>query len=311
MSRLADQLVIEHNALIPTWFRVGGCADRLVRPSDLDELCACVELDPSLVVLGDGANLLVDDDGLDTLVVALSSPAFTAKSSAQEQNDGTVRITVGAGVRLPRLINDTVAAGLGGLEGLAGIPASLGGAVRMNAGGAFGEIADSVVAVHGISPEARTIRLERGQIDFRYRHSGLEDVIITGVELCVRPGSIDDLKRRRLEVMQHKASTQPLDAKSAGCCFKNPVLRHDLDGLGAAGERVAAGLLIDRAGGKSMAFGGASVSELHANFVVTTPEAKARDVIQLMELVKRRVDERFNVELEREVVVWARQRAKR
>jgi len=269
----------------------------------------CVELDPSLVVLGDGANLLVDDAGIESLVVDLSAAAFTAKSQAHEQSGGTISITVGAGVRLPRLINDTVAAGLGGLEGLAGIPASLGGAVRMNAGGAFGEIASAVVAVQGLDRAGNAVRLERNQIDFGYRRSGLEDLIITAVELGLHPGTKNELKRRRLEVMEHKTATQPLDAKSAGCCFKNPTLERDLDdidGLGAAGERVAAGLLIDRAGGKSLSVRGAKVSELHANFVVTTPDTKARDVIELMELVEQCVFDRFGVTLEREVVVWSR-----
>ncbi len=307
MARALDELVVLRNAPISTWFRVGGCADRHAKPASLDQLRACIELDPDLLVLGDGANLLLDDAGVGPLVVELSSPVFSERSQPTLQADGTVRISVGAGVRLPRLISDCVAAGLGGLERLAGFPASVGGAVRMNAGGAFGEIADVIASVTGVDRQGRPVTLEREQIEFGYRCSGLEAIIITEVELSLRPAPRAELDQRRREVMEHKKASQPLSEKSAGCCFKNPTLACDVDSIGAASERVSAGLVIDRAGGKGLAVGGARVSEVHANFIVTEPSAQAGDVVRLMAAVRGLVQDRFGIDLHREVVVWDRE----
>jgi UDP-N-acetylmuramate dehydrogenase len=109
------------------------------------------------------------------------------------------------------------------------------------------------------------------------------------------------------EVMAYKKSTQPMGEKSAGCCYRNPTLRGDIDGIAAAGARVSAGMLIDRAGCKGLCVGGARVSEQHANFLTVRAGARAADVISLMERVERRVLDRFGVSLEREVVVWRRE----
>jgi UDP-N-acetylmuramate dehydrogenase len=273
----------------------------------MDDLRAAFEIDPRLVVLGDGANLLVDDDGIDRLVVVLDTPEFQSSSEPAEQPDGSVLIRVGAGLSLPRLINQTVAAGLSGLEGLAGFPASIGGAVRMNAGGAFGEIASAVQCVHAVDTSGMCVVLQREQINFGYRHSGLDNMVITHADLRLRPSPQQALRQRRDEVMQHKKASQPLGAKSAGCCFKNPTLTTDLDAIGATGQRVSAGMLIDKAGAKGMSVGGATVSDHHANFITTHSSAKARDVIELMVQLEQLVAERFGITLEREVVVWQRE----
>ncbi len=148
--------------------------------------------------------------------------------------------------------------------------------------------------------------LERSQIDFSYRHSGLTGLIITSVELLLPPGNPAMLRGRLKDVMAYKKSSQPMAENSAGCCFKNPTLSADLKDIGAAGQRVSAGLLIDRAGCKGMRVGGAMVSPRHGNFVVTGPGAKARDVIELMELMVKRVRDAFGVTIEPEVVIWRR-----
>lgn len=293
---------IEHDAAIPTWFGIGGRADRLARPESVDALRACIELDPELRVLGDGANLLVDDDGVARLVVALTSTAFTGWTI--DRTSG--RVVAMAGANLPKLVVETVRQGLAGLEGLGGIPASMGGAVIMNAGGAFGQIADAVAKVHALDRQGRAVVLERDEIDFSYRHSGLTGLIITAVELELREEDPVALRSRLKEVMEYKKGSQPMADRSAGCVWKNPTLPHDIDGIGPRGEHVSAGLLIDRAGCKGQAVGGASVSRRHANFVVTEPGARARDVIELMEQTRRRVHDAFGVALEPEVVIWRR-----
>src|SRR5262245_12521882 len=134
------------SAAIPTWFGIGGRADRFWAPQSVAQLQECLAIDPNLRILGAGANLQVDDAGVGGLVVSLNAPVFTAT----KVKEGDTRVVAGAGADLPRLILDTTRVGLAGLEGLGGIPATLGGAVIMNAGGAFGQIADRVERVHGL-----------------------------------------------------------------------------------------------------------------------------------------------------------------
>jgi UDP-N-acetylmuramate dehydrogenase len=177
----------------------------------------------------------------------------------------------------------------------------------MNAGGAFGEIGNAVVRVHALDRQGRDLVLERSEIGFGYRYSGLNHLIITGVELRLTPGDPVALRTRLKDVMAYKKSTQPMAEKSAGCVFKNPTLDRDLAGVAHAGQRVSAGMLIDRAGLKGLRVGGAAVSEGHANFIVTRPDAVARDVIRLMEEVQKRVREHFGVALTPEVAVWRRE----
>ena len=302
-ATVSETIDIIENAPIPTWFRIGGRADRLSRPRDAGELSRVLDAAGGEVrVLGDGANLLVDDDGIDGVVVELSAPAFTDVQI--DARAGTIR--VGAGAKLPQLIHAATKAGLAGLEVLGGIPATLGGAIVMNAGGAYGQIADVIARVHGIDRAGGRVTLERKDIAFGYRHSGLNHLILTHAELVLPAGDPEQLRRRLLEIMEFKKKSQPMKENSAGCCFKNPTLAGVVEGLGAKGQRVSAGMVIDRSRLKGLAIGGASVSPVHANFIVTAEGASARSVIDLMDEVTRRVKERFGVELEREVVVWKR-----
>lgn len=294
------------DATIPTWFDVGGRADRLVAPRTIDQLRACLAVDANLRVLGDGANLLVADDGVRELVVSLGQGEFAGVTWHAEG------VRVGAGAKLPQLINEAVRRGLSGLETLAGIPASIGGAVIMNAGGAFGQIADTLVSVHALDRAGRDVVLSRDQIAFGYRASGLQGLIITVAEFRLNPQDPALARSRQLEIMDYKKKSQPMADKSAGCVFKNPTLTHDIpELLGAgictacAGQRLSAGLLIDRAGCKGLRHGAASVSDRHANFVVTAPGATATDVLALMSLVRDRVRAAFGVQLEPEVVIWS------
>lgn len=301
MSTASHQLDLHYDEPISTWFHIGGRARRLARPTSPADLLACVELDDELRILGEGANLLVDDEGVSNLVVSLQQGSFI-QTQIDEQSG---LVYAGAGVALPGLINRCVRSGLGGLEKLAGIPATIGGATIMNAGGAFGELAQFITRVDAIDRAGRSHEFDRSQIDFGYRQSHLNHLIVTGAVLQLEPGDKADIAASRAECMAYKAKSQPLGEKSAGCVFKNPTLTDSIEGIGEAGDRVSAGMLIDRAGLKGLSVRGASVSDVHANFITTTTDARARDVIELIELVRHRTEERFGVQLHNELVIWS------
>lgn len=284
--------VEENVPLAPrTWFRLGGPARWLVHPythQALGEvLRRCAEQGLPVRLLGSGANLLVDDDGVDGVVVRLDAPDFRGV-----RIEGTT-VRAGAGFSLPRLVRRTVDHGLGGLEGLAGIPGSVGGAVWMNAGGRFGQIGDVVTRVGVVDAAGRCHVLSRDDVGFAYRTTRLKGFIICWVELALSRGEPQRLRQRMREIMAYKASTQPLAAHSAGCIFRNP-------------PGASAGALIEQAGLKGCRRGGACVSPAHANFLVADARARAADVIALLRHVQRCVFERLGVWLEPEVVIWSR-----
>ncbi len=302
MSKTQALPEIELNAPIPTWFNVGGGADRLARPSSIEELCACKVAEPDMRVLGDGANLLVADEGVGELVVKLDQPVFRAV----EINESTGVVRAGGGADLSKLIHACVRAGLTGIEGLIGVPATLGGAAFMNAGGAHGQIADVVSSIHAVNAEGEIVDIPRDQISYAYRTSGLFDLVISEVVLQLTPGDPEAARLRLKDIMAQKKLTQPLAAKTCGCVFRNPVLRHDIEGVGAAHDRVSAGKMIDLAGGKGLTTGPCAVSNTHANFIETADTANASDILRLIQKVQDLVYDRYEILLETEVVVWGR-----
>jgi UDP-N-acetylmuramate dehydrogenase len=309
----ASTLTILTDQPIRTWFGVGGGAKRLARPSNTAELAAALAIDPEALVLGDGANLLVADGGADRLVLSLTEGEFAGVTYSAMDQRGYVTVRAGAGVGLFRLINETVSRGLAGLEVLAGIPASVGGAVAMNAGGKYGATGDHLSAVTIMDRAGNGATLKRSQVEFTYRHCSLTrprpgqhaGAIITHAEFRLRQSDPGAVKAKFNEVNAYKKSTQPSMAeRSAGCCFKNPTLIEGLRDVGTAGTRVSAGLLIDRAGCKGLSRGQAVVSDQHANFLIAKPGCTAADVLELMRAVRDAVRSRFGIVLEPEVVIW-------
>ncbi|MBL8747169.1 MAG: UDP-N-acetylmuramate dehydrogenase [Phycisphaerae bacterium] len=297
----ATDLIIEHNAPIPTWFKVGGRADALARPTTVEQVRDLLLMfaHQPVRVLGDGANLLVDDEGVDGLVLDLRS--MNRVDWPDDSAEPIVRAQAGA--NLPKLITEAVRRGLAGIETLAGIPATLGGAIVMNAGGAFGQISDSVHHVHALTRTGELLSIPIPEIHFSYRHSGLNHLIIVAADLRLRRVAHAEqpaLRDRLKEVMAYKKNSQPMADNSAGCYWKNPTDPADPT------KRLSAGKLIDDCGLKGVTFGGATVSPVHANFVVTAEGCKARDIVALMESVRRRVTERTGITLEPEVVYWRR-----
>lgn len=282
---------IEHERQAPlgrfTTMRVGGPARWLVTPKSQEELSAVVMAARTegleVHILGGGANLLVRDEGVDGVVIRTSGMTW-----CRFEDDG---VAGGAGVSFPRLVRESVARGLGGIESLCGIPGTLGGALVMNAGGRFGDLAPHVDWVDTLGDDGAIERLPGTAIAFGYRQSSLAGRVVVGGRLKLSSTDPEPLMSRYREVLTAKEATQPLSARSAGCLFKNP-------GGQSAGE------LIDRCGLKGFVVGGARVSEVHANFVVNDGAAKASDVIDLATAVRDRVFDRTKVELELEVKVW-------
>ena len=286
---------------VHTWYAIGGKADALVRPRSEDALATllrrCARNGVRVRTLGAGANLLVDDDGVDGVVIKLDAPCFQELRLNAEGAPG--RAHVGGGRDLGKTIHETVRASLEGLEPLIGIPATVGGAVRMNAGGKYGAIGDVVESVGLVTPSGERRTYSKDAIGFSYRHTDLPAGTVTWAVLRLTPADTAALRVRLREISAYKASVQPLGDLSAGCMWKNPVIE-------ATGQRVSAGKLIDEAGLKGTSVGGATVSMQHGNFITVRPGARAVDVMELAERVGQEVLARTGVRLEREVVFWKR-----
>ncbi len=273
-----------------TWYGVGGRAAVLARPRDESQLAllvkACHERQTPVYVLGSGANLLVRDAGVDGVVVKLDAEAFSRCTI-----DGPA-VTVGSGYDLMKLVLETAKAGLSGLEAAAGIPATVGGAVRMNAGGAFGDVGQSVARVRVMTEAGEAVTLQHDDLSFGYRHASIDAPFILDATFELEPGDAGEIMQRVKEIFAYKKASQPMGANSAGCAFRNP-----------AGD--AAGRLIDAAGLKGFTIGSAQVSPVHANFItVDKAGGRADDVVAVMEHIESAVKDRFGVALQREVVVW-------
>lgn len=276
-----------------TWYGVGGVAEAFARPKTVQQLSLlvrrCHDCGTEIHVIGKGANLLIPDGVVPGLVIQLADPIF----GRIEHEDEHLR--AGAGANLAKAIMYAVRQGLSGLEILAGIPASIGGAIRMNAGGRYGEIGPRVERITCMDATGQLVEHGREDLQFEYRRSHIAEPLILEAEFALEPGDSAELRVRVKDIFDFKKSTQPMGAKSVGCTFKNPP---------ADQSDRPAGWLIDQAGLKGFTVGGATVSPHHANFIVTAPGATASDVLAVIEHVEQAVSKRFGVQLQREVVVW-------
>lgn len=272
-----------------TTFKIGGAAAYFIEPWDNADLKLLINLTKRYkircLVIGAGSNILVSDKGVDRAVVHLGAPYF--RRLAYKENI----IEAGAGISLPRLIDAASKVSFSGLEFLAGIPGTLGGALAMNAG-AWGECIGDMVRDVTVADRAGAIKtIPRDKILFGYRTSDLDRYIIVSARLRLISGKESKIKERIAGYLRERAQTQELSFPSAGCVFKNP--RGD-----------SAGRLIEECGLKGRRIGGALVSLKHANFIVNAQDATSRDVLALMRLVKKEVKNKFQIELEPEIKVW-------
>lgn len=285
-----------------TWYGIGGRADVLIKPRSVDALATlvrrCYRTRTPLRVLGSGANLLVADDGVDGIVISLDIEHFR-EIAFENHNKDTVLLTAGAGADMARTLMETVRRGYDGLAQMAGIPASVGGAVRMNAGGAFGSIGDAVLSIRCLSRNGDEVIHQRSQIEFGYRTINVVEPIILSAAMSLQSADPIALRDKVKKIFAFKKSTQPLAEHSAGCSFKNP-FDPEIE------RTVSAGRLIDEAGLKGTTIGGATVSPQHANFITVTPGARAEHVMKLMQVIRQRVRDTHGIELENEIVIWRR-----
>lgn len=269
-----------------TSFRIGGPADVLVEPVDIDDVALLVRQATvnrvRIFVLG-GTNLLIRDGGIRGVVMSLS------KLRVIREEPGHVLYAEG-GVGMPTLIGYAIRRGLSGLEWGAGIPGTVAGCVVMNAGTRLGEMKDAVQAVRLVTPKGEVAEIDASDIEFEYRHARLPRGVVVGVRLQLRAGVRASIEKTVKDYLQYRKETQPLAQASAGCVFRNP-------------PRDSAGRLVEAAGLKGARVGDAQVSEKHANFMVNLGHARATDVLDLIKKVRREVRRKTGVSLDLELKV--------
>jgi UDP-N-acetylmuramate dehydrogenase len=272
-----------------TWYGLGGNAEYLIAPTTIDELQSvvqrCNENNLSMRVLGFGSNLLVSDKGVRGAVIKLQGDEFSNTRFHEDY------LTVGAAAGLNKVVLDCVRKGLSGIEALTGIPGSVGGAIRMNAGGNFGDIGTAVESVTLMDADCVIFEKSKPELVFDYRWTNITAKFILSARIKLVESDKEQMLRTLKEVWIYKKNSQPLNTRNAGCVFKNP-------------RGLSAGALIDRTGLKGLQIGGAQVSEKHANFIIAHKGCKSSDVQRLIEAIRERVKDKFNVELETELEIW-------
>ncbi len=270
-----------------TWFQVGGPADVLYQPADADDLAAFMNALPEdvpVLVVGVGSNLLVRDGGIEGVVIRLSAKGF-----GQLEPLGDNRIRAGAALPDKRVAAFALAEGLGGFEFYHGIPGGIGGALRMNAGANGAETTQRVIEVEAVSREGEKLTLSHADMGYSYRHCDAPaDLIFTSAVFEGVEKDCDAIQAAMDEVQHHRETVQPIREKTGGSTFKNP-----------AGH--SSWKLIDEAGLRGFAVGGAQMSEMHCNFMLNTGEATGHDLETLGETVRARVLEHSGIELDWEI----------
>ncbi len=266
-----------------TTLGIGGRADFIAFPEEGNILNLMETIKNEMIpfyVIGGGSNLLIGDRGFKGVIISTRN--------MDTINLESFTLTVGAGVRLGRVIAFLFKKGLSGMEGLIGIPGTIGGAVFGNAGSFGYEIKDCLEEIEIIDTQLKERIIKKSEIKFQYRSSGFsENSLIKKVTFILKEER-EDIFSKMKEFLTKKKQTQPLKERSAGCVFKNP-------------ENTSAGFLIEKAGLKGTRVGDIIVSSIHANYFINAGKGKATDFLKLMELVRERVLKAFSVELEPEI----------
>lgn len=285
-----EHIVRENEPLAPyTWLRLGGPAQYFAEPTSVDELAELVrrsaENDLSVRVLGGGSNLLIRESGVNGLVVHLSAPAFSQISAAGNQ------VSAGAGAKLGHVISTAVREGLAGLEPLAGIPGTVGGALLSNVDASGSNVGQWTTRVQMMTRSAEIVDQTDEQLRFSYRKSSLDELVILAADFTLEAGDAASLTKRMQKFWIIKQSSQPPANENPACVFK------DVGGISAAS-------LIEQAGFKGAAVRNASVSERDGCFVIANPGATSDDIIELIDTLRKGVEDQLTVELETQIQIW-------
>jgi len=279
-----------------TWFRVGGAAEALFRPADAEDLAAFLAHTPAtipLTVISIASNLLIRDGGIAGVVIKLG-PQFAAVQCKDTQ------VTAGAAALDMNVAKAAAQAGIGGLEFMSGIPGSIGGGLRMNAGAYGGEFKDVLLNTVALDRQGQRHTLTAGDCGFTYRHSNVPpDWIFLHALFQGRQDDPAAILARIQEIQQKRGSTQPIKEKTGGSTFANPKPEEVAH---LPPDRQKTWQLIDGVGGRGLRMGGAMMSEQHCNFMLNTGTATAADLENLGEELRRRVRETYGVELRWEIV---------
>lgn len=280
-GRLTAQAPLGHM----TWFGVGGCAEVLFKPADSEDLCgflADLPADIPVTALGVSSNVIVRDGGIPGVVIRLGREFADVRREPDALYAGSAALDMN--VALFALKNN-----LSGLEFFSGIPGTIGGALRMNAGAYGQEMKDVLIAADYVSRDGQLYTVSPQEMDMTYRHNVLpSDVVFVGARLRTSAGDAREIEKRMAEIKSARAASQPIKSKTGGSTFANP-------------EGAKSWELIDRAGMRGACEGGAQMSELHCNFMINTGNATAADLERLGEKVRQKVFQTSGVMLRWEI----------
>jgi UDP-N-acetylmuramate dehydrogenase len=286
MPELRGRLLANQSLAELTWFRVGGPAQVLFTPSDEDDLAYFLQALPAelpVTVVGVGSNLIVRDGGIPGVVIRLSPRGFGEAAA-----EGDI-VSAGTAALDKRVAETAAAADIGGMEFFFGIPGTIGGALRMNAGANGSETRDVLVEATGIGRDGTRHVFSNADMKFVYRNSGVDPAIIfTSARFRGAITAPEAIRARMAEVQNHRETAQPIREKTGGSTFKNP-------------PGHSAWKLIDAAGCRGLRVGGAQVSEMHCNFLINTGDATGHDIENLGETVRARVKDNSGIELHWEI----------
>lgn len=292
-----DESMSRHTSL-----HVGGPADAYVTPERLENLAMLVkwarQRELPYLVIGDGTNLLVKDNGITGIVIVVTKCLKTITQSDIAKD--TVTVKAMAGSRMRSLCSFALERGFGGMNFAFGIPGTVGGGIMMNAGSAYGSVESVLDSIKVLLPTGQTKKISRDKLNFSYRKLSWgkemdeirkgQPIILEGC-FSLYPSDPQKLKEDATTILKTRKKTQPIGSFSAGCFFKNPL----------SGK--TAGELIELAGLKGKKIGGAEVSSKHANFIINTGKASAADILALSEIVQEKVSKMFNIDLQKEVKI--------
>lgn len=274
-----------------TSFKIGGPAECLVKIKTIEQLKAILkyvrEKDIDLTIIGNGSNILVSDDGIKGIVVKIEIDNLKI-----DKQDERILVTVGSGIKLGLLAQKCLKEEITGFEFASGIPGTIGGAIRMNAGAHGTEMKDIVKTVTYVDRNGEIHKIENEQAKFEYRNSlfAHKDYIIVETEIQLEKGNAEEIKEKMTEYANYRKEKQPIEYPSAGSTFKR-------------GADFITAKLIDECGLKGYQIGGAQISEKHAGFIINKENATAKDVIELMKYTKEQVYEKFGKEIEPEIEI--------